>query len=292
MMRHDATFAADRFLSAGVALGILVRDGGRYANAPDAQHYLVYGAETDLSAYLRWQNEICYPAWLGFSERLREWQPGCPKADAQRSTANEAAAYAAFARAHHSLALLLGEAMCGAVDLSEHQNLLDLGGGSGAASIALCRRHPGLRATVLERPEIAAVAREFVAENGLADRIDVREADYVREPLPSGFDAALLSNLMSLSSPDQNRALLRRVYEALPVGGIVILCGWILDDDRDVSLLRTLFCLDDIRWGSPDVERCAETYSGWLRDAGFTGIRRSALLEPASVMIGRKIENR
>jgi SAM-dependent methyltransferase len=290
--------AADRFLSACVALGLLQRQGDRYANAPDTQRYLVHGTETDLSQYFSWQDEICYPAWSRFATRLREWQPGCQDRSAagnggandgaSRASNSDATERAASTRSHHPLSVLLAEALTNAVDLSRHHQVLDLGGGSGAASIALCRRHPNLRAIVLELPEIAAVAREFVARSGLADRIEVREGDFMKGPLPSGCDVALLANVMALSTAEGNCGVLRRVYDALPSGGIVLISGWMLDDDRDHSPLRALFCLEDIRWGSPDVERCAATYSEWLESAGFTGIRRSTQLEPASVMIGRK----
>src|SRR5947207_1941111 len=80
------------------------------------------------------------------------------------------------------------------LDLSTHRQLLDLGGGTGAMSIALCRSFPALRAIVLDLPPVAAVARESVRESGLTDRIEVREGDLVAEPLPGGCDIVLLAN--------------------------------------------------------------------------------------------------
>src|SRR5260221_2464971 len=166
--------AADRFLSACVALGLLARDGDRYANAPDTQHYLVHGSETDLGDYFLRQGLTCYPAWSNFTERLREWRPGCA------GQAPDSGDCAADVRAQHRLSLVLGEALGEAVDLSRNHCLLDLGGGSGATSIALCRRHAGLRSIVLELPEIAAVARAVLAGDGLARRTEVRDSDFMR----------------------------------------------------------------------------------------------------------------
>ncbi|MFQ5881026.1 MAG: methyltransferase [Candidatus Methylomirabilales bacterium] len=44
------------------------------------------------------------------------------------------------------------EALVQVVDFSAYRHLLDVGGGSGAYSIALCRAHPSLQATILDLP--------------------------------------------------------------------------------------------------------------------------------------------
>ena len=286
--------ACESLLGACAALGVLERDGDRYANAPDAQRYLVRGTERDLSPYFNWQDAV-YVAWSAFDYNLRHWRPGAGTTGADQDAPParargviEAMEGAGAARAHHSLALVQGEALAESVDLSRQRRLLDLGGGSGATSIALCRRNPELNAVVLERPEVVPVAREFIAASELSHRIEVREGDFMRDPLPGGFDTALLGGVMALSNAVGNRDLLARVHDALPAGGLILIAGWMLHDDRDASPLRSLFSLEDIRWGAPDVERCAETYSDWLRYAGFTGIERRPYLEPASVLIAHK----
>ena len=55
--------------------------------------------------------------------------------------------------------------------------LLDLGGGHGWYSASLCRRYPGLTATVLDLPGSAAVGREIIAAAGLSDRVLFRDGD-------------------------------------------------------------------------------------------------------------------
>lgn len=276
--------AADRFLSACVALALLNRKDEVFSNAPDARRFLVRGSPTYLGDMFQHLDRASYPAWPQLAERLRTWHPGA--CEGERAALSDDGA--AGIRAQHRLSLLFGEALGGACDLSAHRRLLDLGGGTGAMSIALCRRHPDLRAIVLEQPVIAAEARRFVSESGLEERIEVREGDFTREPLPGGCDAVLLANLMSLATSDANCTLLRRVHDALPAGGIVMLSGWMLDDDRTGPLLPVLFCLEDINWGAPDVERSTTTYAEWLEGAGFKVTQRGMYLEPASLMVGRK----
>src|SRR5205085_11884416 len=114
----------------------------------------------------------------------------------------------------HRLSLLTGEALGHALDLSAHRRLLDLGGGTGAMSIALCRRFPALAAIVFERPAIAEEARRLVRESGV-ERIEVREGDFVADSLPGGCDVVLLANVLSMFDAETSRALLGRVFSSL-----------------------------------------------------------------------------
>lgn len=56
--------------------------------------------------------------------------------------------------------------------------LLDLGAGVGTVGLAAALAQPALRVTLLERdPDLAALARENAAANGMSDRVAVAEAD-------------------------------------------------------------------------------------------------------------------
>jgi 3-hydroxy-5-methyl-1-naphthoate 3-O-methyltransferase len=275
--------ATDRLLHAGVALGLLERDGNGFANAPDTARFLVPGAEHDVSEALCRMDTVSYPLWSDLTRRLREWAPGAT------SVPSVGAADAlAGTRAQHNLSRLTGEALAEAFDFSPHRLLLDLGGGTGAMSIGVCARHEQLRALVVDQAPIAAAAREAVAAAGLADRIETRAGDFLADPLPSGFDVALLANLLSGMGEASTRALLRALYERLPSGGCVILSGWMLDDNRLGPLTAVLFCLEDINWSAPDVERTASRYAAWLADAGFRDLTQNLYAPPTRFLSARK----
>jgi len=58
------------------------------------------------------------------------------------------------------------------------EQIIDLGCGCGVVSLIIAYRHPGLQLTGLElQPQLAALARRNVAENGLAERIALVEGD-------------------------------------------------------------------------------------------------------------------
>lgn len=166
--------------------------------------------------------------------------------------------------------------------------LLDLGGGTGAYSLAICQPYEHLRAVVFDLPPVARLASQFVAASGLHGRVEVCAGDFKEEELPAGFDVALLADVLSVASEETNRCLPREIYDRLPGGGTVIVSGWMLDDSRTGPLMPMLFRLEDINWRAPDVEHAASTYAGWLAEAGFVRVEHKTYCPPTSMIVGRK----
>jgi hypothetical protein len=151
---------------------------------------------------------------------------------------------------------------------ADARSLLDVAGAHGEFSMALCRRHDGLRATVVDLPGSARIGREIVAANGMSDRLKYVEGDMFEAELGGPHDGALVFNIIHHLSPEQIRTLFARVGGALRPGAP--LC--VLDlYDRPAgkrpdsgSFLGLFFHLTS----------SADTYSTdqvstWLADSGF-----------------------
>ena len=275
--------AIGRLLDAAVALGLLVRSGDCFADTPIAAAHLVKGRGDYLGDALL-HSARASQAWSELGPRIRAWRPG----PGTHRPSTEAAPVGAEIDGQHRLALLAGEALAEAVDLSAHRRLLDLGGGTGAMSIALCSRFEQLRAVIVERAGVAKEARVRVGAAGLRERIEVTSGDFVREPLPRGADAVLLANVLSMLDAGEVRALFARAYDALPTDGLVVITGWMLDEHATGPLLATLLSLADIALDAPDVERPWPIYAGWLAGAGFERIQGDTLDPPLSWLVARK----
>jgi 3-hydroxy-5-methyl-1-naphthoate 3-O-methyltransferase len=276
--------AADRFLNACHALELLERVGDEFSNTALSEAFLVRGRQTYLGDQFQKYDQTSYPLWAGLVSKLRSWQPGSTDDETPQKSDQDPASV----RAQYNFSLLVGHALGEAYDFSRHRNMLDLGGGTGAMSIAICELHAGLRAEVFDLPLISEIAREFVRASSLSDRIQVRAGNFKEDELPAGFDVVLLANILSIASEGTNREMFRRLYELLPDGGACIISGWILDDDRTSPLIPLLFCLEDINWGAPDVERSVSTYQRWLGEAGFVEIRHEVYCPPTSMIVGLK----
>jgi len=107
---------------------------------------------------------------------------------------------------HEPLAKQLAEFL----DLGGVARLMDLGGGSGVVSLALLRRYPDLKVTVIDIENVCAAGREIAAEHSLADRITYHPCDFLCEELPTGFDLVLECDV-NVYSED----LFRKVWKAL-----------------------------------------------------------------------------
>ncbi|MCU1617294.1 MAG: methyltransferase family protein [Frankiales bacterium] len=148
------------------------------------------------------------------------------------------------------------------------RSLLDVGGGHGWYSAELCRRQPGLTATVLDLPGSAAVGREIIAAAGMADRVRHREGDATCADLGRGYDAVLCFNLLHHLGVDQIAALLRRIRGALAPDGVLVVMDAFAEPGRRTSAAANVLGLFVYLSSQSEIHTPAEL-AVWLRDAGF-----------------------
>src|SRR3954454_1139752 len=162
----------ETLLSAVASIGLIVAAKGGWTNAPASARYLVTGSPVGFGDYYRWQiDEQIYPLMTGLTEALygtADKLGGALQAG-EMADAREAER---FSRAQHAGSLGPASLLARRVDLSGATRLLDVAGGSGAFTMMLCARFPDLRATILDFPNVVTVARRYVAEAGLGDRVD------------------------------------------------------------------------------------------------------------------------
>jgi 2-polyprenyl-3-methyl-5-hydroxy-6-metoxy-1,4-benzoquinol methylase len=167
--------------------------------------------------------------------------------------------------------------------------LLDVGGGHGVYSEGFCRRYPRLSAEVLDLPEACAHGRRIVAEDGFQDRVRHREGDLRTAAWGEGYDVVLIFNVLHNSTGEEATAICRRAHAALRPGGtLAILDGEHRDRRGDVDQVGGFnelffFVVSGTR------AYTEETMRGWMRDAGFAGLRtRRLLFAPAVLLTGTK----
>jgi SAM-dependent methyltransferase len=103
-------------------------------------------------------------------------------------------------------------------------SLLDIGGGHGLYSVALCNRHRNLHATILDLPGAIRAVSGLLDSHECRQRIQLRAGNALKEDLGCRvYDVVLLANVMHHFSPEANQALLRRVSRALRPGGSCVI---------------------------------------------------------------------
>jgi 2-polyprenyl-3-methyl-5-hydroxy-6-metoxy-1,4-benzoquinol methylase len=102
--------------------------------------------------------------------------------------------------------------------------MLDIGGSHGLHSVELCRLHPALASTILERPEAIERSRQHLAAQGMGDRVRHQAGNALEDDLGEGvYDLVLISNLVHHFSVEENAALARRVFRALKPDGVYVI---------------------------------------------------------------------
>lgn len=276
--------AMERFLNSCAAIGLLEKTGESFKNSDLAANFLVKAGGKSLGGQLKRYQNRSYPRWQDLTAHLRNWKYGASTEETPEPDDQGAEAMLE----QHNLALLHGAALAGSFDFSRFTHLLDIGGGTGAMSIALCEKLPHLSATVFDLPETVARAEEMIAKKNLQSRVKCVGGDILKKDLPPDFDVALLANLLAVFDAETNQDLFKRIYEKLPPGGACLISGWILDEDRTSPDISVLFCLEDICWNAPDVERAFPTYREWLEAAGFGKVGLQTYFEPTKLIAAFK----
>jgi SAM-dependent methyltransferase len=289
--------AANVLFTALRAMDLLVVNAdGKLELTPAAREHLVPGAYFEVGGYIGLVADA--PNVRSLAERLRTNRPAEHHADDQGAAfifrEGMESAMDRESSARRLTLSLAGRAknvapyVAANVPLGGAKVLLDVGGGTGIYAIACVQQNPGLRAIVWDRPEVLKVAREMVSAYGVADRVDLVPGDMFADPVPTGADVILLSNILHDWHVPECRTLLKRCADALPTGGRVLIHDVFLDDDLGgplpVALYSTaLFTLTEGRAYS------AGEYRGWLHEAGFTPAGRVVpTLVHCGVLEGRK----
>jgi 2-hydroxy-4-(methylsulfanyl)butanoate S-methyltransferase len=254
-------------LYALVNAGLLSVEAERFANTPEADRYLVRGRAT----YLGGTHELYTDMWTAALKAADSIRADVPQARHDWESMPDEELAGIF-RGLHGGALATGRQLAKSEGLDQCRSLLDVGGGSGGLAIGACEACPGLRATVVELPKIAAIATDFVARSGLADRVRVMAADVSERPPEGAYDVIMVRNLLQVLSRDQARRVLTNVGASMPTGGMLYIVGHVLDDSRLAPAAAVGINLVFLGIYDAGQSYTEGEHRIWLTDAGFGDI--------------------
>ena len=141
-----------------------------------------------------------------------------------------------FTAAMDCRGVYLGQALAKAVPLPGQRLVLDVAGGSGIYACCLAAANESLRAQVLEKAPVDRIARQCIEERGLSSRVGVVSGDMFQDAWPQGADVHLLSNVLHDWDVPQVQDLLRRSWQALSPGGLLLIHDVHLNAEKDGPL--------------------------------------------------------
>jgi len=254
-------------LYALVSISLLCAEDGRFSNSDEAERYLVRGRETFIGdRHLLWSE--LWQAAMQTAETVRTGEPSTERNFSTMSTEEQTPYFNGL----HPRAVATGKAFATSHDLSPYHSILDIGGGSGGFAIGMAQICAGLRITVADVPSVIPIARRFISEAGLVDRIDLLPVDVLREELQGSYDVVILKNILQVFSSEEAQRALRNVRNALAPGGHIFIMGDILEDSRISPRDTATFNLAFINIYKSGQTYTRGEYRSWLSGAGFTEV--------------------
>ena len=154
------------------------------------------------------------------------------------------------------------------------KDMLDIGGAHGYYSVALCRRHAGLRSVILDLPEAIDEAQHILAKEQMGGRVVHQPGNVLTDDLGEAqWDIIFMASLIHHFDEETNRSLIQRIARALRPGGALVIQEFMRDRyphaGDHLGALLDLFFAATSESGTWSVEEITD----WQRAAGLTSQR-------------------
>ena len=265
-------------LNACVSISLVEKVGDEYRNNKESDTYLVKGKPRyygDLFTY--WTGQ--WPLWDKLDSGVRT---GTPIAyEPEFGSIEEEAAY----WRHYMLAMhqwgASGQAdlLLQSTDLTGKKKLLDVAGGSGVYTMALCRKYPELEAVLFDQEKAVPIARSLIEAQGLSQRISIVAGDFHTDSFGTEYDVVLISGVLNLESHELCRLVCRKSYESMVSGGLIV----IQDDMIMGPYTETTACpalsslMGAVMYGGEGEAQSGDEMAEHLTEVGFTSPKQIPL---------------
>lgn len=265
---------AERLGTMCAAMDLLEKTDGRFTNAADVERFLVEGTPRYAGAWMLFTKPE-WNEWGRLAEHLRNKKLGVMGKIAD-FTVDDARQYH---EATYSIGMGAGRRFSRQVDLSGRRKILDIGGGSGCYCIVACQQHPHLEAVVFELPPVAEVARAFIAEHELSDRITAVAGDFTRDAFPTDCDVAIMASNLPMYGREMIAAVIAKAHDALLPGAEMHLIGETINDQRTGPIGPAYWGLGQAVQDTLGLAHSEADCIGYFEAAGFQEVTARPFIE-------------
>lgn len=275
---------AQTLLDGLVSVGLVELDEGRYRNTAEASTYLVEGKPASLSSFAKLKLKHM-GGLVGLPDVVRAGGPVTDPATEVADNPHWEEVVPAIAAQSVPAATVAAEVL-GLADAGEI-SILDVGGGSGIYSAVWLEANPAARSTQLDWEPINAIARRLLAERGVADRFTCIDGDFHTTDFGTAhYDVALYSHIAHQEGPEDNVAVFARLRQSLKPGGALVVCDYVVDDDRSGPAFPLIFAAEMLLKSKQGGTWRRADYHDWLAKAGFEEIAFHSA-PPATLVVAR-----
>ncbi len=255
-------------LDALTAVGVIVKQDEQYSISPELAPFLYEAFPQSVMAMLRHQAN-CLRRWSRLPWTVHSGKPEYPGP----SIRGEDADNASFIEAMHVVSRGVADELVQEIHPGGVSCVLDLGGASGSWTLAWLKAEPQSRAIIFDLPHVIPMARECFAASPFADRVELCAGDFYTDDLPKGADLAWVSAIIHQNSPDQNRALYRRIAAALEPQGWIYIRDIVMEPSRTAPVAGALFAANMLSATEGGNSYCFTEIQEDLQSAGFADVQ-------------------
>lgn len=283
--------SARDFLDALVALGFLVRNADVYANTPETDLFLDRKKPSYVGGILEMANTRLYPFWAHLTEALRT---GVPQNEAKAGSAGLfETLYADPTRLKEFLGAMTGIShganmtIARAFPWKDYRTFIDVGTAQGDLAVQIALANPHLQGTGFDLPEVAPIFEEYAERLGISDRLAFQPGDFFKQDIPKA-DVVLMGHILHDWDLPTKKMLIKKAFDAVPVGGALVVYEAIIDDDRSKNAFGLMMSLNMLIETPGGFDYTGRDCSGWMKEAGFSTTRVEHLVGPDSMVIAIK----
>ena len=278
------------FLDALVALGLLQRHDDQYSNTPEAEMFLDRDKPSYIGGLLEMANDRLYPVWGSLTQALHSGQPqneAKKETDYYANLCNDPARLRTFLNAMTGLGMETSKVIATKFPWENYRTFIDVGGAQGGLSVNLASAHQHLSGGSFDLEPIEQIFNDYVASFGLTERLRFHPGDFFKDALPTA-DVLIMGHVLHNWNLEEKRALIRKAFEALPEGGVLLVYEALIDDERRHNAFGLLMSLNMLLVTAGGFNYAGAECESWMREAGFSATRVEHLVGPDSMVVATK----
>jgi hypothetical protein len=283
--------AALDFFDSLVALGMLEREGDQYSNSPETDAFLDRAKPSYIGGMLEMMDARLYGFWGSLTEGLKTGQPQneakTGEADLFETLYADPERLRGFVKAMTGISVGTAHAIAAGFPWDRHETVIDIGCAEGCLPVHIALAHDHVKGGGFDLPVVQPHFEDFVAANGLADRLAFHPGDFFAGDLPQA-DVLVMGHILHDWDLDRKRMLLDKAYAALPEGGALIVYEALIDDERRENAFGLLMSLNMLIETNGGFDYTGADCQSWMTVAGFRDTYVQHLVGPDSMVVGFK----
>lgn len=286
---HDRSYRD--FFDALVALRLLDRRDGRYANTTETAIFLVRTSPAYIGGMLEMANERLYPFWGSLTEGLRTGQP---QNEIKRggkglfeNVYNDPQRLRLFLGGMTGLSMGAAKGIAAQFPWSRYKTFVDVGGAQGCVAVQAALAHPHLTGSNFDLPVVQPVFEDYAKAMGVSERLRFLPGNFFTDPIPPA-EVLIMGHILHDWDLNEKMHLIENAYRTLPAGGSFIVFESLIDDERRENAFGLLMSLNMLIETPGGFDYSGADCSAWMKKVGFRETRVEHLAGPDSMVVGVK----